>query len=357
MDKNEQLAKAYKLFTEKKYSEIPEYLEGFLKDYDNPKAMYLIGVMCLYGLGYEKNIDAAIHYFSKGSEKGHAFCYYALGKIYEEGNGVERSILTAFNYYSEGAKLGNDKCLEKAENIGNTPELKQEFLKEALKDNLEGAEKGEPGALRSLGAMYLRGEGVEKDEKKGFEYINKAIELGYTPAYKSLGNYYFEQYPPRLKEAAIWYQKCLDNGIDDEIVISRLMFSYRETNDNESTLRIAKIGVEKDYDYCMVQLGYFYSQGKCVPLNNEKAVELFRRAADKGNAGGAFNLGIHYLNGAGVPKDISMAIGWFTKSAEGGDYDAAMQLAKIYGGYDYDRFDPERARKYREMAEKIKSGK
>lgn len=40
-----------------------------------------------------------------------------------------------------------------------------------------------------------------------------------------------------------------------------------------------------------------------MPKNAKKAVELFERACDEGNAVGCRNLGVAHLKGAGVPKD------------------------------------------------------
>jgi len=50
-----------------------------------------------------------------------------------------------------------------------------------------------------------------------------------------------------------------------------------------------------------------YAEGKGVKQDYFKAVELFQKACDGGDAAGCYNLGIMYMNGQGVKQDYSKA--------------------------------------------------
>ena len=76
----------------------------------------------------------------------------------------------------------------------------------------------------------------------------------------------------------------------------------------------AKGDADAQYD-----LGERYSKGNGVPLDQEKAVAWYRRAADQGLAKAQAGLGRCYAKGEGVAKDYSQAVAWFRKAAEQGD--------------------------------------
>ena len=55
-------------------------------------------------------------------------------------------------------------------------------------------------------------------------------------------------------------------------------------------------------------LGLCYESGCGVEENLEKAVELYRRSAELGNAEGQCNLGVLYRSGCGVAQDAAKAV-------------------------------------------------
>ena len=63
----------------------------------------------------------------------------------------------------------------------------QKNLKEAFKIYQEAANEGNnANAQFNTGLMYLKGEGVEKDSSKTFEYWTKSSEQGYEVATNNL---------------------------------------------------------------------------------------------------------------------------------------------------------------------------
>lgn len=71
-----------------------------------------------------------------------------------------------------------------------------------------------------------------------------------------------------------------------------------------------------------VDQGRAHIEGDGVPVDAKKAAQLFRAAAELGNADGQFNLGLLYIRGAGVPQDDVEAYKWLTLAHEGGREDA-----------------------------------
>jgi hypothetical protein len=81
----------------------------------------------------------------------------------------------------------------------------------------------------------------------------------------------------------------------------------------------------------MNNLGEMYANGKGVPANPAKAAELYRRAADGGNAEAMCNLALAYAQAKGVERNLSEAHFWalLGQSTGGGDIEVrAEQLVK-----------------------------
>lgn len=74
------------------------------------------------------------------------------------------------------------------------------------------AANGDADAYYSLGQLYRRGEGVEKNLQKAREYYLKAAELGQSFAQSNLGTLYFMDEPPNMEQAIRWWTEGASNG-------------------------------------------------------------------------------------------------------------------------------------------------
>ena len=64
--------------------------------------------------------------------------------------------------------------------------------------------------------------------------------------------------------------------------------------------------------------------------NHKKAVTLFNKACEGGNATGCNNLGLMYDNGQGVKQDYHQAVKLYTKACEGGNAAGCSNLGLMY---------------------------
>ena len=121
-----------------------------------------------------------------------------------------------------------------------------------VKDLISKAEKGDSEAQFNLGIAYLDGElGLERDEKRGMEWLQKSAEQGYVSAQANLGVYYFqgEHVQKNDEQAFFWTQKAAEQG------------DMRSQHN----------------------LGFFYLKGIVVSRDNSQAIEWFRKAARQGH--------------------------------------------------------------------------
>jgi hypothetical protein len=76
-------------------------------------------------------------------------------------------------------------------------------------------------------------------------------------------------------------------------------------------------------------LGDMFSCGVSVPENHKKAVEYYRKAAEKGSVKAVFRLGMHYLYGEGTGQDTKMAFKLICSAAENGLTEAITETGRI----------------------------
>jgi len=78
---------------------------------------------------------------------------------------------------------------------------------------------------------------------------------------------------------------------------------------------------------CMIALGNLYFEGVDLDHDATKALSLYKAAAAKGDALGAYNAGLVYETSA---DDLTQAIGWYWRAATGGDEGGMYKLALAY---------------------------
>ena len=137
--------------------------------------------------------------------------------------------------------------------------------------------------LFQVGKCYETGDGVGKDEAEAVKWYRMAAEQGSA-------------------EAMFELSKCYSFGI-----------SVRRNRATAS--KWLSKAAHLDHIRATVMLGC-----KCIheyeaDYNPRKAVRLFRKAAEKGDAWGMFHLGECYADGIGVKKDYDAAYLWFCRAA------------------------------------------
>lgn len=147
---------------------------------------------------------------------------------------------TAVNVTEESAQEAGQEAAEPA--LDDLKEGREQYLQgkfEEAKEALErAAEKGSEEAKAMLGAMYVRGDGVKADIKKGMEMIEESAKKGSAYAKSTLGRWYVE--------GKYGLEKMSDKGIEliDEAIDTGKYYGY------VAKARLYEVGdgVEKDFD-------------------------------------------------------------------------------------------------------------
>jgi len=70
--------------------------------------------------------------------------------------------------------------------------------------------------------------------------------------------------------------------------------------------------------------------GKGVPVDQKRALELLREAADAGDSRAIGEIGYCYSTGVGVKLDYPTAFQYFTKASDRGNAEASGNLGVLY---------------------------
>lgn len=132
--------------------------------------------------GTRKDLPAAIGWFRRAAENGHASAAYKYAAYLEAGEGVGVDLPAARHWYGIGAEAGNAdaqfqvaRMLDAGEGGPADPVAAQRWLERA-------AMQGHPEALFVLGDLTYRGERRPADPVRGWAYLRLAEEFGMTEA-------------------------------------------------------------------------------------------------------------------------------------------------------------------------------
>ena len=77
-------------------------------------------------------------------------------------------------------------------------------------------------------------------------------------------------------------------------------------------------------------LGVMHTFGQGVPKDDTRAMDWYRRAAERGHAGAQLFLGHGLESGNGAEQNLEAAFFWFLRAAEQGEARAQNNLGRLY---------------------------
>ncbi len=310
---------------------------------------------CYYtGMGVTKDWSQAVKWYNVAAAQGHASAQTNLGLCYEYGHGVAQNACEAVKWYRLAAAQGDIAaeynlayCYERG--VGITQDLKK-----ALQYYEAAAARGHPAAQCNLGCFFEKGAVVQMDHFTAFRWFYSSAMKGYPPAQCKVGQC-FEygvgvQYNPVT--AVDWYQKSVDSGYSQGMY--HLGFCYStglgvDQPDIEKALALYERASEKGNAAAQNNLAYFYKKGYGVRQNMTMAIRLYRAAAQQGKRfvepflltpsymvcfilgypAAQYNLAYCYEKGLGVQKKLHEVVKWYRLASENGVEKATIALNRL----------------------------
>lgn len=161
------------------------------------------------------------------------------------------------------------------------------------------AEKGDAGAMLSLGRLYEHGHGVARNYSKALEWYSKAAGQGLPEGYYNLG-------------------VCYEVGMGTASDMAKAGAAYAKA---------AELGLP----IAIHKMAGMYLKGMGVPQHTATAMNLLMRAADLGLPQACYDLGQVYMQGLYTQKlDYAAALKYFSKGAEKGSLQSMASLAAYF---------------------------
>lgn len=330
-------------WTEKSANSMDKYMERQFKrqlkeaEAGDRQAMALVALSYQRGSGVEKNGQKAVEWHTKTEN------WYALAKMYQSGDGVEKDLEKAAMYYEKTLASGFLGC-----NGEDLPLLIKKLragedgLPKEVVPTLTAEETKMDGE-----ALYRRAELAARcnDHKKELLLYKRAAEIGYVPAYTTLGKLYADCFcfPPDYEESMRWLQRGAEAG--DPAAVYEMSEAYwfgrGVENDEQKVVELLEKAAAMGYPRAMYELGNKYRERRGVAKDIHKAISWYEKAAALAGtepedaavnyaASSMYILGNVYAAGEDVPQDMKKAVVWYEKAWMAGDKFAWRTIAEIY---------------------------
>lgn len=197
----------------------------------------------------------------------------------------------------------------------------------------QAANAGYLPAMAGLGYLYSAGVGVTKDPEKAKEWFRKAAEQGHAISCLNLGKTLLAENKgadlgeagdiSKLNEGVSWIRKAADLGLDDARATYGLILLRGEHGvkaDPKAAAQYLIPAADAGNNEALNALATLYQTGNGVPFDAGTAERLWRKAAMAGHVKAQANLGEFLLeNSANNPDRRVEALAWLTIAEQARD--------------------------------------
>ncbi len=208
------------------------------------------------------NFKRSAVFLKFAAERGYLLAQWRLARAYRFGRGVEQSDIKALNLFRKVADSHDPVFRQNRKKLRATVSALvalADYSRTGVKGttfskNLERSQSlyryaatryGHPGAQFALGEMYLKGEGLEKNQLVGMKWLMLASRKGFARAQALLGDIYlsFKDSPKNRLRGLMWHRLAEKNANADreEELLARSGQIFATASDSERALAVGMI--------------------------------------------------------------------------------------------------------------------
>ncbi len=291
---------------------------------DGGDAEAMMGLASFYeqGLGVPRDLTKAMEWFEKAAAKNFPAAYYQLGLAYEAGKGGQADREKALANFQKAADLKVAEAPYKLASLAmaSTPAKPDE--KKAL-DHLKAGGVTGAKALETIGTFFENGVGVTPNYTTAFNWYKKAAEEGLPEALFRLGTCYETGFGTKTnpQEAIAAFEKASDlkMGAASYKLAAIYLGGVLTPPDSQKAVTYLEAALANGHSVAANELGVIYLQGMLgQPLDTDKAMEMFIKSAELGNAEAMKNIAVMHKNGLGRKQDPAEALKWYLIAQKSG---------------------------------------
>ena len=284
-----------------------------------------------YTLAEKRDFEKIFEWLKKSSDQGNIEAQFKLGLCYHYGWGIPKNPEIAFTLFNLIQIFHLDARALVGFYIVQGISVNEDII-HGMKILNEAASEGSAPALYLIGIIYASELAGPADLEKSKEYLQKAVELDFAPAFNSLGLIELDQKNP--DKALEWFLKgaCKCDG---EACTNIGNYYYDIKQDYKRAMQFYEMALINGDNAALSRIGYFYLNGIEVIKDSAKALAKFHDAASKGEPSGYYELGNFYLLKEGKTNenteiDNKKAINYYEKAARLLYQPAIIALEKLY---------------------------
>ncbi len=247
-----------------------------------------MGLMCLHGLGIERNALQASEYFRAAAQQNHLLAQVEIGLLHLD-QGLTEDVLIAQRYFEIAARQGNIEARYYLGEMANSNLDGERSCELAVSYYKRVAEQAEP-LLSSLGEAsdaYLKG-----NHDLALLGFMMAAEQGYEVAQMNAA-YLLDHQKSLIELPTLALTSSPKSALMENNALALLYWTRSAKQNNIDSL---------------VKMGDYYLNGIGTPLDPEKAAICYTAAADFSQSAQAlFNLGWMHENGIGMNQDFHLS--------------------------------------------------
>jgi TPR repeat protein len=316
----------------------PQRAAGYYRaaaDLGDAAALRSFAEMQLAGEGMAADQPAAIATLEKLAESDPRQLV-TIGNYFIEGKLVPADTQRAIGYFERAAALGDGSALTRLADLyaRGAPGLEADPAK-AYGTYMAAAEAGSIGAFRKAATMLARGEGVPQDLALATSQLEA---VGDSSALLLLGDFYSrgEVTTPDPQRAIGYYEAAAANGSAG--AFGRLGDLYRSgapglTADGAMALSFYEQAAAAGDAGAQRSMATMLLDGRLVPTDRPRAVELLQASLGAGNAQAGIDLGNLFARGTLGQADFELATAAFDAASASGSANAVVRKAvAVLGG-------------------------
>lgn len=288
-----------------------------------PQSMDLLALALWAGIeGAERDRPRALQLWERASEAGIAAAKHRLGLALSDPSSPRQDPARSRRLFGEAIAAGYDLSLHALAVLLRTGRGGPVDLAGAAKLERRAAVEGnDPDGMAGYGMQLLRGRGVPRDVAEAERWLRKASERGHDTATRELALILLRRGDSQAGLQLLEQRAAVDDGHACALLAAALRGAVGKVpQDPERSHRFAKRAARLDSKLGLLYEGDDHFHGQVVPRDLPRALQLWTRAAEKGENNAFHRLGQVYLNGgAGVPKDLARARKWLERGVAAGD--------------------------------------
>lgn len=221
---------------------------------------------------------SAVGLIKLAAQNGSPEALFIAGRSFHKGIATEKDLVKAVVYFIRAYRLGSYKASEALFSISRSQQLYNE-----LKDRIDN--HTDPDAMFAWAGLVAMGMDFQLTSDQALDLLEDAVELDHIPSIIEMGlAYYSGSLVDKDKEEAIdYWERAAELGSQEAKI--RIAFTKVLDDDEDISSEIELLLSTADEGSVLAQtaLGYCYEKGKGVKQHKAKAVDYYRKAAQRGN--------------------------------------------------------------------------